>query len=49
MQVSDFRVLSAIGTVRFFIGKQYAYFMECPELRPQLVVNHLGRVRVDRV
>lgn len=41
MQVSDFRVLTVIGTVCFFIGKQYAYFMERPELRPQLVVNTL--------
>ncbi len=41
MQVSDFRVLSVIGTVCFFIGKQYAYFMERPELRTQLVVNTL--------
>nr|WP_240746035.1 low temperature requirement protein A [Cupriavidus oxalaticus] len=41
MQVSDFRVLLVIGTVCFFIGKQYAYFMERPELRPQLVVNTL--------
>jgi low temperature requirement protein LtrA len=39
MHVSDFRILSAIGTVCFFIGKQYAYFMERPELRRQLVVN----------
>ena len=38
---SDFRVLSAIGMVCFFIGKQYAYFMERPELRRQLVVNTL--------
>jgi low temperature requirement protein LtrA len=42
MVVSDFRVLSVIGTVCFFIGKQYAYFMERPELRPQLVVNTLA-------
>ncbi|HEU4777864.1 MAG TPA: low temperature requirement protein A [Telluria sp.] len=41
MQVVDFRVLSFIGTVCFFIGKQYAYFMERPELRPQLIVNTL--------
>jgi low temperature requirement protein LtrA len=41
MHVSDFRVLSVIGTICFFIGKQYAYFMERPELRPQLVVNTL--------
>ncbi|MGZ5198194.1 MAG: low temperature requirement protein A [Telluria sp.] len=39
MVVSDFRVLSAIGAVCFFIGKQYGYFMERPELRPQLVIN----------
>jgi len=39
MQLADFRVLSVIGTVCFFFGKQYAYFMERPELRPQLVVN----------
>ncbi|MET0962409.1 MAG: low temperature requirement protein A [Noviherbaspirillum sp.] len=39
--VSDFRVLAVIGAVCFFIGKQYGYFMECPELRPQLVVNTL--------
>jgi low temperature requirement protein LtrA len=41
MALSDFRVLSVIGTVCFFIGKQYGYFMERPELRPQLVVNTL--------
>ena len=41
MHVSDFRLLSVIGTVCFFIGKQYAYFMERTELRPQLVVNTL--------
>ncbi|MEH6437123.1 low temperature requirement protein A [Massilia sp. DD77] len=41
MVVSDFRVLSAIGAVCFFVGKQYAYFMELPGLRPQLVVNTL--------
>jgi low temperature requirement protein LtrA len=41
MVLSDFRVLSVIGAVCFFIGKQYAYFMERPELRPHLVVNTL--------
>ncbi|MGZ4827604.1 MAG: low temperature requirement protein A [Terriglobales bacterium] len=41
MLLSDFRVLSALGAVCFFIGKQYAYFMELPALRPQLVVNTL--------
>lgn len=41
MVVSDFRVLSVIGAVCFFIGKQYGYFMERPELRFQLVVNTL--------
>jgi low temperature requirement protein LtrA len=41
MVLSDFRALSVIGLVCFFIGKQYAYFMERPELRPQLVVNTL--------
>lgn len=38
---SDFRVLSAIGIVCFFLGKQYAYFMELPALRRQLVINTL--------
>jgi low temperature requirement protein LtrA len=37
----DFRVLSVIGVVCFFIGKQYGYFMERPELRRQLVINTL--------
>jgi low temperature requirement protein LtrA len=41
MVVSDFRILSVIGTVCFFIGKQYAYFMERPELRARLVANTL--------
>lgn len=41
MQLADFRVLSMVGTVCFFLGKQYAYFMERPELRAQLVVNTL--------
>jgi len=41
MQISDFRILSVIGTVCFFIGKQYAYFMERPELRRRLVINTL--------
>jgi hypothetical protein len=39
MVVSDFRVLSVIGAISFFIGKQYGYFMERPELRPQLIIN----------
>jgi low temperature requirement protein LtrA len=41
MVVPDFRVLSVIGLVCFFFGKQYAYFVERPELRRQLVVNTL--------
>jgi low temperature requirement protein LtrA len=41
MVLSDFRVLSVIGAVCFFMGKQYAYFMEIPELRSQLVFNTL--------
>jgi low temperature requirement protein LtrA len=41
MALSDFRALSVIGTVCFFLGKQYGYFMERPELRFQLVVNTL--------
>ncbi len=41
MVLADFRVLAVIGTVCFFIGKQYAYFMERPELRMHLVVNTL--------
>jgi low temperature requirement protein LtrA len=39
MVLSDFRLMSVIGAVCFFIGKQYAYFMERPELRSHLVVN----------
>jgi low temperature requirement protein LtrA len=42
MALSDFRALSAVGAVCFFLGKQYGYFMEVPELRPQLVVNTLA-------
>lgn len=41
MAPPDFRLLAVIGAVCFFIGKQYAYFMERPELRPRLVVNTL--------
>lgn len=41
MHISDFRILSVIGTICFFIGKQYAYFMERPALRRQLVINTL--------
>jgi low temperature requirement protein LtrA len=41
MALSDFRLLSVVGAVCFFIGKQYAYFMERPELRRHLVVNTL--------
>jgi low temperature requirement protein LtrA len=35
----DFRKLAAAGTVLFFLGKQYGYYMEVPELRPYLVTN----------
>ncbi|MEJ7932297.1 low temperature requirement protein A [Ramlibacter sp. AN1015] len=35
----DFRQLAAIGTVLFFLGKQYGYYMEVPELRTYLVTN----------
>lgn len=34
MVVRDFRVLTVIGTVLFFVGKQYGYFMARRELRP---------------
>ena len=42
MLPSEFRLLSVTGAVCFFIGKQYAYFMERPELRRHLVVNTLA-------
>jgi low temperature requirement protein LtrA len=35
----DFRQLAAAGTVLFFLGKQYGYYMELPELRPYLLTN----------
>jgi low temperature requirement protein LtrA len=35
----DFRQLAAVGTVLFFVGKQYGYYIEVPELRPYLVSN----------
>jgi hypothetical protein len=35
----DFRKLAAAGTVLFFVGKQYGYYMEVPELRPYLLSN----------
>jgi low temperature requirement protein LtrA len=36
---NDFRLLAAAGTVLFFLGKQYGYYMEVPELRPYLLSN----------
>jgi low temperature requirement protein LtrA len=36
---NDFRQLAAAGTVLFFLGKQYGYYMEVPELRPYLLSN----------
>nr|WP_222622927.1 low temperature requirement protein A [Ramlibacter cellulosilyticus] len=35
----DFRQLAVAGTVLFFLGKQYGYYMEVPELRPYLLSN----------
>jgi len=35
----DFRRLTALGTVLFFLGKQYGYYREVPELRPYLLSN----------
>jgi len=35
----DFRRLAAVGTVLFFLGKQYGYYREVPELRPYLLSN----------
>ncbi|KIQ35262.1 low temperature requirement protein A [Variovorax paradoxus] len=35
----DFRRMAAAGTVLFFLGKQYGYYMEVPELRPYLLSN----------
>lgn len=35
----DFRLLAAAGTVLFFLGKQYGYYMEVPALRPYLLSN----------
>ncbi|WP_133478375.1 low temperature requirement protein A [Cognatilysobacter segetis] len=36
---NDFRKLTAVGTVLFFLGKQYGYYMEVPKLRPYLLSN----------
>jgi low temperature requirement protein LtrA len=41
LDVREFRALGAIGTALFFLGKQFAYFMERPELRRYLVSNTL--------
>jgi low temperature requirement protein LtrA len=38
----DFRKLTVAGTVLFFLGKQYGYYMEVPELRPYLLSNTLA-------
>jgi len=35
----DFRQLAAAGTVLFFLGKQYGYYIEVPDLRPYLLSN----------
>jgi low temperature requirement protein LtrA len=35
----DFRRFAAAGFVLFFLGKQYGYYMEVPELRPYLRSN----------
>jgi low temperature requirement protein LtrA len=35
----DFRLLAAAGMVLFFLGKQYGYYMEVPQLRPYLLSN----------
>jgi low temperature requirement protein LtrA len=35
----DFRQLAVAGTVLFFLGKQYGYYKEVPELRPYLLSN----------
>jgi low temperature requirement protein LtrA len=39
LAVGDFRRLAAVGTVLFFLGKQYGYYREVPELRPYLLSN----------
>ena len=39
LALGDFRALAVVGTVLFFLGKQYGYYMEVPELRPYLVSN----------
>jgi low temperature requirement protein LtrA len=36
---ADFRRMAAVGTVLFFLGKQYGYYMEVPALRPYLLSN----------
>lgn len=36
---ADFRQMAAGGTVLFFLGKQYGYYLEVPELRPYLLSN----------
>jgi low temperature requirement protein LtrA len=42
LHMDDFRALAATGTTLFFLGKQYGFFMERPELRPFLVSNTLA-------
>jgi len=39
LAAGDFRRLAAVGMVLFFLGKQYGYYVEVPELRPYLLSN----------
>lgn len=39
LELDDFRLLAAVGTVLFFLAKQYGYYVEVPELRPYLRTN----------
>ncbi|MCR5864498.1 low temperature requirement protein A [Aquincola sp. J276] len=42
LDAHDFRLLAAVGTVLFFLGKQYGYYQEVPELRPYLLTNTMA-------
>lgn len=41
LDLEDFRILTAAGISCFYVGKQSAYYVNCPEYRSHILVNTL--------
>ena len=46
LSIDEFRIMTVIGMVMFYLGKQTAYFVNIPEYRKYIIINTVGMLIV---